>query len=240
MNGKVVGTPNQIRGAYQDFLHFFQIAIEDNNGFMFTPDPPLASWFLDSGTGTVLFKGCFYLKNLQSRRLKGGQRLDLVGVGLEELERNDPWRVKKSTVYLNYFTVTGDEARLAQSLHFDFDDKAQGGHPFFHLQLTDELIPDADRQSARFNLQVHASPEQQNECSVTTRIPTPDMTLTSVLYCLAADHLRADTFQKFAEQVEPIQNRLPVLRFEALKASVAKSPAHFKSCHWFAHAIKFE
>jgi len=60
------------------------------------------------------------------------------------------------------------------------------------------------------------------------------MTLTSVLYCLAADHLRTDTFQEFAERVEPIQGRLPILSFDARKASVAKVPAHFKSSHWFA------
>ena len=210
MSGKVVGTPNQVRGAYQDFLHFFQIAIENNNGFMFTPDPPLSSWFIDSGTGSVVFKGCFYLKNLQCRRLKGGKRLDVVAVGLEELERNDPWRVKKSTVYLNYFTVVGAKAQLVQSLHFDFDEKGQVNHPFFHVQLNHDLISDADRKSAKFDIELHPSSDQASECAVTTRIPTPDMTLTSVLYCLAADHLRTDTFQEFAEWVEP--NTRPVAR----------------------------
>ncbi len=235
MGAKVVGTPNQVRGAYQDFLNYFEIAIENNNGFMFKPDPPLASWFVDSGAGSVEFKGCFYLKNLQCRRLKGGKRLDVVAVGREELERSDPWRVKKSTVYLNYFTVADDKAQLVQSLHFDFDEKGQPEHPFFHLQLTHDLIPGADRLSAKFDLELHPSPDNASECVVTTRIPTPDMTLTSVLYCLAADHLRTDTFQEFAERVEPIQGRLPILSFDALKASVSKVPAHFKSSHWFAH-----
>jgi hypothetical protein len=236
MSGQVVGTPNQVRGAYQDFLNFFQIAIENNNGFMFTPDPPLASWFVDSGTGSVVFKGCFYLRNLRCRRLRGGKRLDVVAVGLEELQRSEPWRVKKSTVYLNYFTVAEAKAQLVQSLHFDFDEKGQADHPFFHVQLNHELIPDVDRLSAKFDLELHPSADQAFDCAVTTRIPTPDMTLTSVLYCLAADHLRGDTFQEFAERVEPIQDRLPVLSFDALRASVAKAPAHFKSTHWFAHA----
>jgi hypothetical protein len=72
-----------------NFLNSFQIAIESNNGFMFTPDPSLASRFVDSGAGSVVFKGCFYLKNLQCRVLRGGKRLDVVAVGLEELEKND-------------------------------------------------------------------------------------------------------------------------------------------------------
>ena len=235
MSGNTVGTPNQIRGAYQNFLEFFRIAVEDNNGIMFTPDSPLASWFASSATETVGFKGCIYLKNLQCRRLKAGKRLDVVVVGLEELVKNAPWRIKKSTVYLNYFTVLGTKAQLVQSLHFDFDENGQAEHPFFHVQLTHELISDADRQSAKFDLELNPSPDQAGECAVTTRIPTPDMTLTSVLYCLAADHLRSDVFQKFAERVRSIHDRLPLLRFEALRESVMKSPEHFKSPHWFTH-----
>jgi hypothetical protein len=235
MSGKVVGTPNQVRGAYDEFLNFFQIALEDNNGRMFVPDRPLASCFSDSGTGTVVFKGCLYLKNLHCRKLGSGKRLDVVIVSLEELRKNDPWRVKKSTVYLNYFIVVGDKAQLAQSLHFDFDEIGQADHPFFHVQLDRQLISKDDRQSAQFNLELLPSPSQAAECEVTTRIPTPDMTLTSVLYCLAADHLRSDIFQQFAERVHRIQDRLPLLSFDALKKSVARSPDHFKSSHWFAH-----
>lgn len=179
------------------------------------------------------FRRCLYVKNLPCKYLGGGKRLDVVMVGLEELDRVDPWRVKKSTVYLNYFVVSNGKAQLVQALHFDFDEQVQADHPWFHLQLSNELISDEDRRSAHFDLELQPS-AQSDECRVTTRIPTSDMTLTSVLYCLAADHLRGDIFGQFAERVDPIQDRLPPLRFDALKSSVEKSSLHFKSFHWFA------
>jgi len=237
MSGKVVGTPNQVRSAYDDFLNFFQIAVEDNDGQVFFPDAPLHSSFTDSGRASVEFKRCLYIKNLRCLRLGAGKRLDVVIVGMEELVKNDPWRVKRSTVYLNYFVVSDDAAQMVQSLHFDFDEKGQPDHAFFHVQLSDQLISEGDRLSAHFDLPLQAI-AQSNECWVTTRIPTPDMTLTSVLYCLAADHLRSDIFGQFADKVDPIQGRLPPLRFDALKGSVEKSLLHFKSFHWFAHMRK--
>jgi hypothetical protein len=235
MSGKVVGTPNKVRSAYDDFLNFFQIAVEDNDGQVFFPDAPLHSSFTDSGGARVEFKRCLYIKNLPCRKLSAGKRLDLVIMGMEELEKNDPWTVKKSTVYLNYFVVSNSAAQMVQALHFDFDEKGQADHAFFHVQLSDEPIPQGDRLSVHFDFPLKAA-VQSNECWVTTRIPTPDMTLTSVLYCVAADHLRSDIFGQFADKVDPIQGRLPPLRFDALRNSVEKSPLHFKSFHWFAHA----
>lgn len=234
MSGNVVGTPNQVRSAYDEFLRFFQVAIEDNDGRVFFPDAPLQSCFTDSGRASVDFKRCLYIRNLECRRLGAGKRLDVVIVGMEELERGDAWRVTKSTVYLNYFVVLNGAAQLVQALHFDFDERGQVGHAFFHAQLSEELISERDRRSAQFDLPLRDI-GQPSECWVTTRIPTPDMTLTSVLYCVAADHLKSGIFDQFAEKVGPIQGRLPLLRFDSLRTSITTSPLQFKSFHWFAH-----
>jgi hypothetical protein len=123
--------------------------------------------------------------------------------------------------------------QLVQSLHYDFVDGGQANHPFFHVQLTDESMPEGDLRSVGFELQLDVS-EEPSQCWVDTRIPTPDMTLASVLYCLVADHL-AEIFSQFAESVDAVQDRLPTLRFEALTKSLQKSSLHFKSSHWFAH-----
>jgi hypothetical protein len=235
MNVKVVAIPNQVRSAYEDFLGAFEKAVEDNAGQVFSPDPPLHSCFVDAGEGTVQFKRCLYVKNLPCRRLSAEKRLDVVIMVLEELERGDPWRVKKSTVYVNYFTVKDIQGQLVQSMHFDFNEDVQTDHPVFHLHMSDEIISNADMRSAHFDLEIHPL-HPSNECWVTTRIPTPDMTLTSVLYTLAADHLRTEIFAQFVKGVEPIQRRLPPLRFDAIKTSVQKSPQHFKSSHWFTRA----
>ena len=148
----------------------------------------------------------------------------------------------KLEVYLNLarrMKLTGidqlwvaDITYMVQSLHYDFVEDGQHDHPFFHVQLTDELIPQEDLQNAGFGLSVAVS---GNECWVTTRIPTPDMTLASVIYCLMADHLGASGFSEFAENVESIQNRIPAPSFEPIKKSLDASAAHFKSSHWFSH-----
>ena len=159
--------------------------------------------------------------------------MDIVVKALETFNKPS-WLLTKSSVYLNYFVVSDSAADLVQSMHYDFVDGGQADHPFFHLQLTDELIPESDLRSTGFDLEIRLL-KQPNECWVTTRIPTPDMTLASVLYCVVADHLGAVSFKQFAENVHSIQDRLPPPSFEALKKSLQKTSVHFKSCHWFAH-----
>jgi len=236
---KVIQPPNKIRTAYEDFLGSFQIAVEEAAGEVFVPDRPVGSSFTDSGRSTVEFKRCLYLRGLPSRRLSRSKRLDVIVMGLEELEKGtgttkDLWTLRKSTVRLNYIVVSNATGRLAQSLHFDFDHAGQVDHPFFHVQLTDEQIPVHEYPTKDLDFEWQL-PTERNECCVTTRIPTSDMTLTSVLYCLAADHLSGDIFKQFALKVGSIQERLPPLRFEALKNSIEKASFHFRSSHWFAH-----
>ena len=232
--------PTKLWAAYEDFLYSFQTAVEQTSGQVFSPDRPIASCFTRSGNATVEFKRCLYLKGLRSRRLSGSKRLDLVIMAMEELERGtgehdkEVWTLRKSTVQLNYIVVADGVGRLAQALHFDFDQAGQRDHPFFHVQLTDELIAAAECLVGHVDFDIQP-PSERSECYVTTRIPTCDMTLASVLYCLAADHFGGAIFNQFAQEVLSIEDRLPPLRFDALKKSVDTSPLHFKSVHWFAH-----
>jgi hypothetical protein len=129
--------------------------------------------------------------------------------------------------------VENSRSRLVQALHYDFVEPGQGGHPFFHAQLTNEAIPDADLRSVDCQLELELQADS-DDCVVTTRIPTPDMTLASVLYCLVADHLDATRFAEFAGRVHAIQNRLPAPGFESIRRSL-EGATHFKSSHWFAH-----
>ena len=180
---------------------------------------------------TAVFKSCLYLKGWRCRRLAKNRRLDIVIKAVETFTIPE-WLLKKSTVSVNYIVVCHSTAKLAQSLHYDFTDTGQKDHPFFHVHLTDGRIPEGDLRNAGFELQL---PEQPSECWVTTRIPTPDMTLASVLYCVVADHLGAGHFKEFARKVESIQGRLPHPGFDALKRSLRTSSKHLKSSHWFAH-----
>jgi hypothetical protein len=232
MSSKVVTPPNHVRSAYEEFLEAFRMAGEKANLDVRVPPIPLRACFTRAGDSTTAaFKTCLYLKGLPCRHLTAGKRLDVV-IKAEETFKTPSWLLKKSTVMLNYIVVSNSTPKLVQSLHYDFIEKGQKDHPLFHVHLFDGRIHEEDLRSTGFELEL---PEQPNQCWVTTRIPTPDMTLASVLYCLVADHLGAGHFKEFADKVAPIQSRLPHPDFGALRKSLQESSEHFKSSHWYAH-----
>jgi len=232
MSFQTVLPPNNVRSAYEEFLEAFRTTVEAANHELSQPLRPLKSSFVDAGDSSrAAFMWSFYLKGWPCKRLPRTKRLDVVVKALETFTRPS-WALSKSTVYVNYFVVSDSDAKLVQSLHYDFVEGGQDDHPFFHVQLSDELIPEDDLRSTGFELSV---PSSANECWVTTRIPTPDMTLASVIYCLVADHLGAINFSEFAQNVESIQNRLPAPSFETIRKSLDRTTAHFKSSHWFSH-----
>lgn len=194
---------------------------------------PVAGCFTGSDNRMrATFKICFRLENCPSDDLPRGKRLDVVVKALEEITV-EPLLLHKATVYLNYFVISKSDACLVQSLHYDFGEQGKDNHPLFHVQVTNELISESDLRATDFGLRVSSA--QSNMHGVTTRIPTPDMTLASVLYCLVADHSKADIFIPFAERIHSIQDRLPPPCFDMLQKSLQKSKNHFKSSHWFAH-----
>lgn len=227
-----VTSPNSIGSAYEDFLEAFRMAAEDADRTVKFPDKPVRACFSQLGE-TCEFDRCLYLQGWPSRRLAKDKRLDIV-IRVLETFKQPGWLLTKSTVYLNYLVVSNSKAVLAQSLHYDFVEGGQTNHPFFHVQLDNEPIPEVELRSTGFDLELDL-PNPLNECWVTTRIPTPDMTMASVLYCLVADHLGDDIFKQFAESVHSVQDRFPLLSFDLVKNSLQKSDGHFKSSHWFAH-----
>jgi len=186
--------------------------------------------------GKVVFERCFYLKKWPSRLVGVSKRLDIIVHALEEF--TPKWVLTKSTVYVNYLIVSNSKAKLVQSLHYDFDANARPTypHPIFHVQLNVEFVRFSENElrSMGFDAELDV-PQEHNECRVTSRIPTPEMTFPSVLYCLVADHLGAGIFKDFAEDVDPmLKEQLPHPDIALLKTSLRESPAHIKSSHWFA------
>jgi len=234
MSSKVFNTPSWVRSAYENFLEAFCETVQGANRNVSFPDKPVASCFTESGNSqTVEFKRCLYLKDWPCRKLPASKRLDVAVMALEEITKVS-WRLKRSTVYLNYFVVSNATAVLVQSLHYDFLEGGQPHHPFFHVELTHDAISENDLRSTGFDLQLKLQ-EPPSNCWVTTRIPTSDMTLASVLYCLVADHLDPRFFDQFAERVHSMLEGLPPPSFDPLRNSIQNSSAHFKSSHWFAH-----
>jgi hypothetical protein len=226
-----LAVPPKVASAYESFLEAFRGAVEEADGqvlwFM-----PLKSCFVRSDRDKVTFDFSLYLKGCPCLKLPAGKRLDVVIRAVESLERQS-WSLTKSTVYLNYLVLSKRKLRAIRCLHFDFEEAGQSCHPLFHAQLMDSLIA---HDLGTFGVD-HAPrpPHRSNHEWIPSRIPTPDMTLASVLYCLAADHLGDKKFAQFEERVRAMQDRLPVLRFSALRKSLDKSK-HFKSSHWYAHS----
>jgi hypothetical protein len=230
--------PNNIGSAYDDFLQAFRMAAEDADCQVSLPALPIRASFTRSGDGeSAIFETCFYLKKLPCRRLPKSKRLDVVIKARETLAK-PAWTLTKSTVYLNYFVISDATVKLVQAMHYDFEHGGQADHPYFHLQLDNKMIPVDDLRNAGFNPDETNLLQDLDECWVTTRIPTADMTLPSVLYSLAADHLGTGIFADFERKTRSIHDRLPVLDFDLLKKSLGSSSAHFKSSHWFAHMFQ--
>ncbi len=228
--------PSKVRSAYEALIASFQIVVEDANVTMVLSRPPGACFESTDAEGPV-FKTCLWLKGWPHRRLGSKKRLDVAVCALETFDASDAtWRLTKSTVYMNYLIVEDSTALLVQSLHYDFVAGGQEHHPLFHVQLTHELISQEYLRDVLIDLELKLQ-DDPNPCWVTTRIPTPDMTLSSVLYCLVADHLAPANSRDFHERTQSIYDRLPALSFDTLIKSLEKS-SHFKSSHWYAHMRK--
>jgi hypothetical protein len=226
--------PYDRTSAYERLLNKFVEAVEEAGGQVKEPDAPVVSCFTRQGTASVEFKRCLYLKDCPCRRKPKGLRLDIAISILEKIALNG-WSLDQSTVYVNYFLVEGRKASLVQALHYDLSDVDQECHPFFHVHLTAQRVCLSEFSDVDLGID---SRVDKPETAIATRIPTSDMTVASVLYCLAADHLDPSIFEKFASAVHGIQGELPAVCFDHLQGSLDKNRTHFKSSHWFAHALK--
>jgi len=218
-----------ITGAYETLVENFRTAADKAACGYVKLAKPIPSCFKRERNGTVTFDGCLHLqdwgKKPQVNILVRAQETILPGGALPIL--------KSSTVHVSYFKIEHDTAALLHSIHFDFGGE-QDRHPLFHAQMcpeTIELSPN-DAYALEFTFPQDFA---KAICFKFARIPTPDMTFSSVLLCLAADHMRTEFFREFMESVRDVHEKMPLPAFENLKKSIAKEPGHLRSFHWFAH-----
>jgi hypothetical protein len=140
-----------------------------------------------------------------------------------------------STVRVSYFKVNKTRAILLHSIHFDHG-KPEESHPIFHAQLSRDIVtlPDVGANELGFDF----TQKSGNEVFKNARIPTSDMTLPSVVLCLAADHINAGHFCEFFKSVLKLQQKMPQPIFQKTKTSIATQPDHLRSSHWFAHMLE--
>lgn len=223
--------PYAVTQAYSDLVEAFRLVAENCNAEVVFPRPPVEACF-HPAHDECEFRWSVWLKSWPHRHLPGSARLDIALRVLERLRRTSAgsWEVAKSTVYATYLRVENDRGRVIQTVHYDFLADGQECHPMFHAQLTGECADMADMEAW---IPVDG-PEADRLSKVVMRIPTSDMSLASVLYCLVADHLGGSSFREFQGKAHNIQERLPQLGYGALREGIIRSQ-HFKSSHWFAH-----
>jgi len=155
-------------------------------------------------------------------------------VWAQEEIADKPPEILKSTVRVSYFTTQDACAKLLHTVHFDYDCPPQDNHPLFHAHLTSEAItiPAPQAREIRFNWQIDPA---KVLCFQNAKIPTSDMTLSSVLLCLAADHMVTKFVQEYVKSLKKIENNLPTPKCDTLRDSLISGPNNLRSWHWFAH-----
>jgi hypothetical protein len=221
--------PNAVISAYESLVNALQQASENANGYV-SWTKPLASRFrlAERDNDVVEFDAYLHLDEWKARR----STMSILVHARERIRRSTQALIQ-SSIHLSYYGVEGRVARHFHSLHYDYG-AAQLHHPIFHCQLCHdavELSPDVAAELA-FDYQRAASTAS---CFREARIPTSDMTLPSVLLCLAADHLKDSFFEDFFEKVRAVEDKMPLPAFDRTKNSIVANPEHLRSTHWFAH-----
>ena len=225
-----VGLAGDVLDAYNRLPTTLEDVITGaDRGFVYWT-APFSGRFTHGQNNSWVFDAYLHLKKWKARK-------DEVGIlvhAKEAIRRsNQSLLLLKSTVRVCYYRAVENTATPIQSIHFDYNNE-EICHPIFHGQLCTDTISPEDAISLEYPSPWGNTPLV---CYGSSRIPTPDMTLASVLVCLAADHLadRQEDFINFIDQVRCIQEKMPLPNFDRTKASIKDKPEHLRSSHWFAH-----
>jgi hypothetical protein len=186
----------------------FRVDSKDEDLALLDATIHLAEWKAGSGTISILLR-------------------------VREAIRRSTEDLVKSTVLVHYYGIKNKTATHLHSIHFDYDGE-QDHHPVFHAQLCNDVASLAANDAEKLGFQ-YVRKESRPPCFKRARIPTSDMSLPSVLLCLAADHMKREFFMEFLESVKSVEEKMPLPAFERTKASLAGKPHHLRSSHWFAH-----
>lgn len=223
--------PFRTKNNYDLLVSAFEDAAGEANCGLLQATRPLSAKFLPAPDDCNTFEAYIHLYEWNVRSTSGKERVHIL-LHVQETIECATRRLTHSTVRVGYFQVQDNRAILLHSVHFDHG-PTQDAHPMFHAQLTSETfnLPKTVAQELEFAYEQVPC----NGCFKNARIPTSDMTLPSVLLCLAADHIQFRVFCDFYEKVQSIQAELPQPIYETTRASIEASPGHLRSSHWFAH-----
>lgn len=144
-------------------------------------------------------------------------------------------KILNSSVTVNYFELgrNGDNVamNLLESLHYDYRDPADPGHPLFHAQLSNRTIDEEfllrSELCKRYLIRLGTLSARLKNI----RIPTAHMGLASVLVGLMADHSPSNLGDVIAAVYAA---KLPKPYCHGLNKKIAGDACSFSSTHWYA------
>lgn len=230
--------PYKIHQAYERLVEAFgEVVVSANGGTV--KSLPVSECFKPQSKCTV-YENYMHLANWNFRPGKTNEKLSIL-LKVEETVDNAPlsvdpprYDVSKSTVWVSYYEA--GFKKLLQSIHFDFEGPKQS-HPIFHAQFTHEGIPLPDGIPEQLGVALPAETDSIPNCK-SVRIPTADMTLSSVLLCLIVDHIKSDFVSTFLTELDKLEDRLPLPRCDQILDSIdglTRDHRNLRSKHWFAH-----
>ena len=192
---------------------------------------PVLSCFRSDDSGEVIFDCTLYLKSWRWKGVSTKERINILIHAKERIHRTNQV-ILSSTVCVNYFTVSDEHLAFLQAFHYDYD-PGQKDHPLFHMQVTNRCIALSTEDSEQLELQMPvAVAPAVLRCA---RVPTCDMTLASVLLCLAADHVGGPLFAEFLAKICDLQKEMPQPNIDKLGNSLGIQVRDVRSSHWFRH-----
>lgn len=226
-----MAVPYRISGMYERLLvNFEDVALRANAGTVHYQR--CATSCFSRSASAIEFECYLVLMGWPWRAGTTTERVNIVLQAQEAMSTNAS-SLTRSTVRVSYFAQQDETVEFLHSMHFDFGIPPQQCHPLFHAQVSDEPIvpPDDVLRELDCDLLI---PQQKGRCFKNARIPTSDMTLSSVLLCIAADHLPIEYFAEFRGMIEECESEFAQPTFDPLQESWQRN-RRFRSVHWFAH-----
>ncbi len=189
---------------------------------------------LDSTKIRVSLKEPIFLKDWPQRPGSGKFPLQIVINSCEEVSF-PKLKILNSTVGVDYYELgrNGDNVsmNLLESLHYDYKDPADAGHPLFHAQLSNRPINEGvllrSELSKRYSIRLGSLSGRLKNI----RIPTAHMGLASVLVGLMADHSPSNLGDIIAAVNAA---KLPKPYCRRLNQKIVSDACSFSSLHWYA------
>jgi hypothetical protein len=222
---------------YNDFYDVFRVVVKPH-----IPHPFILEFFDVTnlprrGLRHLLLKEPIHLSKWPAKRDLPDPGVD-VSVDVDVFLRYERNEIKhtRSFIYVTYFRRDPHAgiAKVVENLRFDFHPETGGtDHPLLHAHVFSDKKPNScpGLLTKNFTIEWDSLGKKLN----TFRLPIPNMNLPSVLCCLVACHLGADTLKLLLDKTKRQRESFPCLDISTEQLELFSRNA-FAGSQWFERA----